>query len=245
MIRASDASARANSAFCWLPPDSDRMLASMSGRADADPLPPRHGERPSPGADRSGRTSVRLPSERTDDVAGDRPERKDAVRSAGRRRPGPPEPRPALPHRAFPRRRTGAAACRLTMARQAPPGPRYRPGWRQAPCRRSGRRQCQHLLRPVRRGVDQPLPHYPLPTVPHRRRAHAADDDSAREFRRPAVEHDPAFPHDHDPLGGAQHLRRMCEMRTLATPRQVRTCAGRTEAVRRRSRPATMSARPE
>ena len=31
----------------------------------------------------------------------------------------------------------------------------------------SSHRQCQHLLRPVRRGVHAPLLRYPLPTVPH------------------------------------------------------------------------------
>jgi hypothetical protein len=47
-IRASDPSARANSTFCWLPPDSDRIGLSTSGVRMPIRFPPVLGERALP-----------------------------------------------------------------------------------------------------------------------------------------------------------------------------------------------------
>ncbi len=79
-ISASEPSARANSAFCWLPPDSDRMLLSHVGRADADPLlPVLRPARPRARGEIS--RPLRSRAQRADaDVLGDRPVREDAVR---------------------------------------------------------------------------------------------------------------------------------------------------------------------
>ena len=98
MISASEPSARANSAFCWLPPDSDRIGVVDVGRADADALPA------SPRASAASARRIDEPAAAQRRAASamvmfsrDRPEREDAVASAGRRRRRRPAPATSTP----------------------------------------------------------------------------------------------------------------------------------------------------
>ena len=96
MISASEPSARANSAFCWLPPDSDRMLLSMSGVRMPIRLLPVVGEL---GLALRRRSAARGAAAR---ASGCRCSRRSTRagrcrRPGGRRRPAPPAPSTSMP----------------------------------------------------------------------------------------------------------------------------------------------------
>ena len=77
-MRASDPSARANSAFCWLPPGKRQDRVAHVGRADLDALLPLRREFVLRVL-RDQQSPAQAPERPHSDVLGDRPERKDAV----------------------------------------------------------------------------------------------------------------------------------------------------------------------
>ena len=140
--RAAADSARANSTFCWLPPDSDRIGLSMSGvrmpiRVFQSAPTARLRRRGRPGRRASGRGSAAIGH-----VPQDRPEREDAVRPAGRRRRRPPAGRAARRQSALCARRRAPAACRSGRARPGPPARRSRPAPPGTPARRRRARRA-------------------------------------------------------------------------------------------------------
>ena len=199
MMSALEPSARANRAFCWLPPESDRMGSSMFGGLDGQPFLPGRAQaflgpvihEPPP---------HQLAKRADGDVLVDRPEREHAVvlPVAGHDRDAAPDLGAAAgaiedalaasavcPWPARPARPTISPSCAIRLM--------------VSPCRSSVRTRSGRTER----------------SVPFLGRLHLVLGDVAhRGHQRITGEgagavggHDPPVTHDHDAVRGAQDLR--------------------------------------